>query len=68
MSNIGPLSVMVLLFYSYRCLTGAKCSRSKCENGGTCIETRTSEQCHCREGFSGDNCTDRQVIIDLSYY
>ncbi|XP_010858450.1 PREDICTED: multimerin-1 isoform X2 [Bison bison bison] len=33
------------------------CSRSPCQNGGTCINARTSFICACRHPFTGDNCT-----------
>ncbi|XP_007952403.1 multimerin-1 [Orycteropus afer afer] len=37
------------------------CSRSPCQNGGTCINGRTSFVCACRHPFSGDNCTVKLV-------
>ncbi|XP_075400999.1 multimerin-1 [Tenrec ecaudatus] len=37
------------------------CSRSPCQNGGTCINGRTSFTCACRHPFSGDNCTVKLV-------
>lgn len=33
------------------------CSRSPCQNGGTCINGRTSFICACRHPFTGHNCT-----------
>ncbi|XP_025778229.1 multimerin-1 [Puma concolor] len=37
------------------------CSRSPCQNGGTCINGRTSSICACRHPFTGDNCTVKLV-------
>lgn len=37
------------------------CSRSPCQNGGTCINGRTSFICACRHPFIGRNCTVKQV-------
>lgn len=37
------------------------CSRSPCQNGGTCINGRTSFICACRHPFTGDNCTVKVV-------
>ncbi|XP_058403491.1 multimerin-1 [Diceros bicornis minor] len=37
------------------------CSRSPCQNGGTCINGRTSFVCACRHPFTGDNCTVKLV-------
>ncbi|XP_049741670.1 multimerin-1 isoform X2 [Elephas maximus indicus] len=37
------------------------CSRSPCQNGGTCINGRTSFTCACRHPFAGDNCTVKLV-------
>ncbi|XP_006873035.1 PREDICTED: multimerin-1 [Chrysochloris asiatica] len=37
------------------------CSRSPCQNGGTCINGRTSFICACRHPFAGDNCTVKLV-------
>ncbi|KAF0880181.1 MMRN1 protein, partial [Crocuta crocuta] len=33
------------------------CSRSPCQNGGTCINGRTDSICACRHPFTGENCT-----------
>ncbi|XP_007074744.1 multimerin-1 [Panthera tigris] len=37
------------------------CSRSPCQNGGTCINGRTSSICACRHPFTGGNCTVKLV-------
>lgn len=37
------------------------CSRSPCQNGGTCINGRTSFICACRHPFTGHNCTVKMV-------
>ncbi|XP_045840373.1 multimerin-1 [Meles meles] len=37
------------------------CSRSPCQNGGTCINGRGSSVCACRHPFTGDNCTVKLV-------
>ncbi|KAM9238213.1 multimerin-1 isoform 1-T1 [Dugong dugon] len=37
------------------------CSRSPCQNGGTCINGRTSFTCACRHPFAGENCTVKLV-------
>ncbi|XP_005639245.1 multimerin-1 isoform X1 [Canis lupus familiaris] len=37
------------------------CSSSPCQNGGTCINGRTSSVCACRHPFTGDNCTIKLV-------
>ncbi|EFB19438.1 hypothetical protein PANDA_006107, partial [Ailuropoda melanoleuca] len=37
------------------------CSRSPCQNGGTCIDGRGSSVCACRHPFTGDNCTVKLV-------
>ncbi|KAM6221540.1 multimerin-1 [Rhynchocyon petersi] len=37
------------------------CSKSPCQNGGTCISGRTSFICACRHPFAGDNCTVKLV-------
>lgn len=37
------------------------CSKSPCQNGGTCINGRTSFICACRHPFTGDNCTVKLV-------
>ncbi|XP_008566937.1 PREDICTED: multimerin-1-like, partial [Galeopterus variegatus] len=37
------------------------CSRFPCQNGGTCINGRTSFTCACRHPFTGDNCTVKLV-------
>ncbi|XP_029779534.1 multimerin-1 [Suricata suricatta] len=37
------------------------CSRSPCQNGGTCISGRTDSICACRHPFTGDNCTVKLV-------
>ncbi|XP_006894545.1 PREDICTED: multimerin-1 [Elephantulus edwardii] len=37
------------------------CSKSPCQNGGTCINGRTSFICACRHPFAGDNCTVKLV-------
>ncbi|XP_014931246.3 multimerin-1 [Acinonyx jubatus] len=37
------------------------CSRSPCQNGGTCINGRTSSICACRHPFTGGNCTIKLV-------
>ncbi|XP_025729236.1 multimerin-1 [Callorhinus ursinus] len=37
------------------------CSRSPCQNGGTCINARGSSVCACRHPFTGDNCTVKLV-------
>ncbi|XP_046513403.1 multimerin-1 [Equus quagga] len=37
------------------------CSRFPCQNGGTCINGRTSFVCACRHPFTGDNCTVKTV-------
>ncbi|XP_015099649.2 multimerin-1 isoform X1 [Vicugna pacos] len=37
------------------------CSRSPCQNGGTCINGRISVVCACRHPFTGDNCTIKVV-------
>ncbi|XP_054447524.1 multimerin-1 isoform X2 [Pteronotus mesoamericanus] len=33
------------------------CSRSPCQNGGTCVDGRRSFVCACRHPFTGHNCT-----------
>ncbi|XP_037019155.2 multimerin-1 [Artibeus jamaicensis] len=38
-------------------VTEEVCSRSPCQNGGTCISGRTSFVCACRHPFTGHNCT-----------
>ncbi|XP_038611276.1 multimerin-1 isoform X2 [Tachyglossus aculeatus] len=35
------------------------CSRSPCQNGGTCISGRNNLFCACRHPFGGNNCTER---------
>lgn len=42
------------------------CSRSPCQNGGTCINGRTSFICACRHPFTGRNCTVKQVDDNAS--
>ncbi|XP_016058705.1 PREDICTED: multimerin-1 [Miniopterus natalensis] len=42
-------------------VTEEVCSRSPCENGGTCISGRTSFICACRHPFTGHNCTVKLV-------
>ncbi|KAK2506694.1 hypothetical protein MC885_001325 [Smutsia gigantea] len=37
------------------------CSKSPCQNGGTCINGKTSFICACRHPFTGDNCTVKLV-------
>ncbi|XP_054544161.1 multimerin-1 [Talpa occidentalis] len=37
------------------------CSKSPCQNGGTCISGRTNFICACRHPFTGDNCTVKLV-------
>ncbi|KAM8803565.1 multimerin-1 [Rhynchonycteris naso] len=37
------------------------CSGSPCQNGGTCINGRTSFICACRHPFTGHNCTVKPV-------
>ncbi|XP_005374310.1 PREDICTED: multimerin-1 [Chinchilla lanigera] len=37
------------------------CSSFPCQNGGTCINGRTSFTCACRHPFSGKNCTIKLV-------
>ncbi|XP_076998979.1 multimerin-1 [Tamandua tetradactyla] len=37
------------------------CSKSPCQNGGTCINGRTSFTCACRHPFAGSNCTVKLV-------
>lgn len=37
------------------------CNRSPCQNGGTCINGKTSFICACRHPFTGDNCTVKLV-------
>lgn len=37
------------------------CRKSPCQNGGTCINGRTSFTCACRHPFTGDNCTIKLV-------
>uniref|UniRef100_A0A8C3WXP7 Multimerin-1 n=1 Tax=Catagonus wagneri TaxID=51154 RepID=A0A8C3WXP7_9CETA len=37
------------------------CSKSPCQNGGTCINGRTSFICACRHPFTGHNCTVKLV-------
>ncbi|XP_004454436.2 multimerin-1 [Dasypus novemcinctus] len=37
------------------------CSKSPCQNGGTCINGRTTFTCACRHPFAGDNCTVKLV-------
>ncbi|XP_037684937.1 multimerin-1 isoform X2 [Choloepus didactylus] len=37
------------------------CSKSPCQNGGTCINGRTSFTCACRHPFAGNNCTVKLV-------
>nr|XP_003829944.3 multimerin-1 [Pan paniscus] len=39
----------------------SSCSRHPCQNGGTCINGRTSFTCACRHPFTGDNCTIKLV-------
>ncbi|XP_010333103.1 multimerin-1 [Saimiri boliviensis] len=39
----------------------SSCSRRPCQNGGTCINGRTSFTCACRHPFTGDNCTVKLV-------
>ncbi|KAM9699505.1 multimerin-1 isoform 2-T2 [Dama dama] len=48
--NTDNILLPVTEEYSY-------CSRSPCQNGGTCINARTSFICACRHPFTGDNCT-----------
>ncbi|XP_015422349.1 PREDICTED: multimerin-1 isoform X2 [Myotis davidii] len=42
-------------------VTEEVCSRSPCQNGGTCINGRTSFICACRHPFTGHNCTVKLV-------
>lgn len=37
------------------------CSRFPCQNGGTCINGRSSAICACRHPFTGNNCTIKLV-------
>ncbi|XP_049646048.1 multimerin-1 [Suncus etruscus] len=37
------------------------CTRSPCQNGGTCINGRTSLICACRHPFTGNYCTVKSV-------
>ncbi|KAG8511639.1 Multimerin-1 [Galemys pyrenaicus] len=39
----------------------SECSKSPCQNGGTCINGRTNFICACRHPFTGDNCTVKLV-------
>ncbi|KAF6131524.1 multimerin 1 [Phyllostomus discolor] len=40
-------------------VTEEVCSKSPCQNGGTCISGRASFVCACRHPFTGHNCTVR---------
>ncbi|XP_032961693.1 multimerin-1 isoform X2 [Rhinolophus ferrumequinum] len=42
-------------------VTEEACSRSPCQNGGTCINGRTSFICACRHPFTGHNCTVKLI-------
>ncbi|KAL4227101.1 hypothetical protein ACF0H5_015075 [Mactra antiquata] len=43
--------------YEKLCLSGRQCDNANCQNQGTCVEYKGKQQCYCKPGFEGDDCS-----------
>ena len=41
------------------------CISLPCKNGGSCSPGEISYQCFCNNGYTGQNCTERKIIMAI---